>query len=113
MMALAAILKNTLKIDTMDVSVNEEGVTYTFKTSGISKSLTELKAKVASVLDIPLDIPKNIEVIEAKRGRIYKDYIVKVTVPKRKIGAVRDLVAKKYPAVQARRVLYSGERDGI
>jgi len=104
---ISSIITAILEMDHIGTEVVGENTIYKFKTTSISPSLTEFKCKVLSVLDFPIDIPKNVEIREVKRGKLFKEYVVDITVPTRKIGKVSDLLAKKYGIV--RRRPYSGE----
>ena len=106
---LSTILKALLEMDHIGVEKRGSNTVYVFKTTGLFKSTAELKSKVLSLLDLPVDIPNNIEVEEVKRGRIFKEYIVKISVPENRIGQLTDLLARKYPIVPLRRRRYSGE----
>jgi len=110
---LASILASLLEMDHVGTEVVGDNTIYTFKTTSIFKSLTELKAKILSLFDLPMDIPKNVEIQEVKRGRLFKEYLVKITVPRDRIGRLTDLIiAKRYPLIPLRRRHYSGEKYG-
>lgn len=104
---LGAVLKDLLEMDHIGVTMAGDEVIYHFKTTSVIPSLVEMKAKILSVLDTPVDIPKNVEVREVKRGPLFKEYLVDITVPARKVGELSDLLAKKYGIF--RRRPYSGE----
>ena len=104
---IAATITAILEMDHVGTSVVGENTIYTFKATSLIPSLVELKSKILSVLDFPVDIPKNVEIKEVKRGPIFKEYIVDITVSSGKIGKVSDLLAKKYGIVRRRK--YSGE----
>jgi len=106
---LTAILKALLEMDHIGVETTENSTIYKFKTTGLFKSTAELKSKILSVLDLPVDIPKNISIKEAKRGKVFKEYIIEITVPNNRIGQLTDLLARKYPIIPLRRRRYSGE----
>jgi len=106
---LGSLLANILEMDHIGIERIGDDTIYIFKATSIFKSLTELKAKILSLLDLPLDIPKNVDIQEVKRGRIFKEYIVRITVPSNRIGQVTDLLARKYPIIPLRRRRYSGE----
>lgn len=108
---LSGILKGLLEMDHIDTKVDYPvpgKVTYTFKTTSLVPSLVELKSKILSVLDLPVDIPENIIVTEVKRGKVFREYLVDIVVDKSKVGKAADLLAKKYGLI--RRRPYSGER---
>jgi len=108
MILLGTLLAALLEMDHLDTEVVDGDVIYKFKTTSLVPSFAEIKAKILSILDLPVDIPKNIEVIEVKRGRFgFKEYLVKIWVDRTKIGKATDLIAKKYGIV--RRRPYSGE----
>lgn len=112
-MLLASILSGLLEMDHIGTEIVGDNTIYTFKTTSLFKSLTEIKAKILSLFDLPMDIPKNVEIQEVKRGRLFKEYIVKITVPRDRIGRLTDLIlAKKYPVIPFRRRAYSGEKYG-
>lgn len=104
---IGAAVAAVLEMDHVGTSVVGENTIYTFKTTSLIPSLVELKSKILSILDFPIDIPKNVEVREVKRGPIFKEYIVDITVDTGKVGKVADLLAKKYGIVRKRK--YSGE----
>jgi len=98
MQILADVLANILQMDlvSIDTTSDLENVIYIFKTTAIGNSLTELKAKIMSILDLPADIPVDIEIVPMKKGIILKDQIVKIKVKKSGIGPVENVFAKKY-----------------
>jgi len=106
-MILATIIASVLEMDHVGTEVVGERTVYTFKTTSLFPSLVELKSKILSMFDLPIDIPVNVEVKEVKRGRIFKEYLVDITVDTRRIGRISDLLAKKYGVL--RRRPYSGE----
>jgi len=76
--------------------------TYTFKTSGISDSIQEIKAKILSVLDWPVDIPEDVTVTTVKKGPVFKEYLVDITVDSGKIGKAENIIARKYGLLRKR-----------
>jgi len=107
MSILASILAAVLEMDHIGTEVVADKTIYKFKTTSLFPSLVEAKSKVLSVFDLPIDIPENVEVREVKRGKIFKEFLVDITVDTRKIGKATDLLAKKYGIL--RRRPYSGE----
>jgi len=99
------VVRQALDIDFIGMKTVGEYTVYTFKTSGIAPKMQEIKAKILSVLDFPLDIPVNIVVKEVKKGKLFKEYEVEMTVHKEKIGKASDLLASRYGL---RRREYSG-----
>lgn len=107
---LATLLKSLLEMDHIGTETVGDTTIYTFKTTAIAKPLAEVKAKVMSILDLPVDIPRNVEIEEVKRGPVLKEYIVKIHVPRGGMGKLTDLLAKKYTIIPfRRRIKYSGE----
>jgi len=107
---IATAIKAVLEMDHVDTKRDYPTpgkTTYTFKTSGLSISFQEIKAKILSVFDFPMDIPEDITVTEVKRGPVFKEYLIDIVVDSGKIGKVADLLAKKYGIL--RRRPYSGE----
>jgi len=101
-LGLGSIISNLLEMDHIGTEVDpySDEVTYIFKTTGLHPSIAEMKAKILSVLDFPVDIPVNVEIEEAKRGLIFKDMIVRITVKRSKIGSLENLLAKKYGIIR-------------
>jgi len=92
---LAAILEMD-HLDTKKDYPTPGKTTYTFKTSGISDSAQELKAKILSILDWPVDIPEDVTVTEVKKGPVFKEYLVDIVVDSGRIGKLENLLARKY-----------------
>jgi len=109
MILIGRIVQAILEMDHVETKVVGDRTIYTFKTTSIVPSLVEIKSKILSVLDAPFDIPMDVKVDEVKRGKIFKEYLVHITVPKEKVGKISDLIAKKYPLIAFRRRRYSGE----
>jgi len=93
--AIAAILEMD-HIDTKKDYPAPGKTTYTFITTGVSKNIQELKAKILSMLDWPVDIPEDVKVSMVKKGRVFKEYLVDIVVDSGKIGKVENLIARKY-----------------
>lgn len=107
---MATVLKalaNTVTLDYISSKIEGDKTVYTLKGSSPLPTLLEAKSKLHSVLNLPPDIPEDITITETKRGRVFRDFIVEVTVPRDKLGKLRDLIAKKYGL---RRRPYSGEK---
>jgi hypothetical protein len=104
---IARTIAAVLEMDHIGTEVMGDTTVYTFKTTSLIPSLTELKSKILSVLDFPIDIPKNVEVQEVKKGKVFKEYVVKIYVDRGRIGELSDLMAKKYGIIRKRK--YSGE----
>jgi hypothetical protein len=94
-------------MDHIGTRVEGENTVYVFKTTSFHPSIVEIKSKLMSALDLPVDIPKDIKITEVKHGKLFKEYIVEIVVDKNKIGKLKDLIAKKYGII--RRRPYSGE----
>jgi len=88
----SALLEMFLEMDHVDTEVQDDEVIYTFKTTSLVPALTKIKAALLSVADFPVDIPSKIEVEEIKRGVLFKEYLVKIHVPREGIGKIRDLI---------------------
>jgi len=99
---IAATVGNLLEMDHVNTERVGDETVYTFKTTSLIKSLTELKAKILSILDFPVDIPHNVEIEEVKDGILFKEYIVKIYVNSRMVGKVENLIAKKYGIIRHR-----------
>ena len=104
---LGRILGGILQMDLLRIDLEDDRVVYTFVTTGAFRSLQEVKAKALMLLDLPVDIAMDVNIEETKRGPIFKDYLVKVSVPIRGVGKISDLLARKYGIF--RRRPYSGE----
>jgi len=104
----ASLLESVLEMDHVGTRVEGENTIYTFKTTGFHPSIVEIKSKILSVFDLPVDIPKDVRITEVKHGRVFKEYLVEIVVDSRLIGKVSDLLAKKYGVF--RRRPYSAER---
>jgi len=109
MILIGRAIQALLEMDHLDTKIVGNKTIYTFKTTSLVPSLVELKSKILSLFDFPVDIPMNVDVEEVKRGKIFKEYLVHITVPKEKVGKMSDLIAKKYPLLAFRRRRYSGE----
>ena len=94
-------------MDHVGTRIEGENTIYTFKTTSLHPSIAELKSKILSILDLPVDIPKDIRITEVKHGKIFKEYIVDIVVDTEKIGKLSDIIAKKYGIIRKRK--YSGE----
>ena len=99
---LSSALRSLLEMDHLDTRVEGDKTIYTFKTTSLMPSTTEIKAKILSMLDSPVDIPEDITVREVKRGLIFKEYLVDIVVPTRRIGKLSNLLAKKYGIIRRR-----------
>jgi len=93
--AIAAILEMD-HVDTKRDYPEPGKTTYTFKTSGISESLQEIKAKILSILDWPIDIPSDITITEVKKGPVFKEYLVDIVVDSGRVGKIENILARKY-----------------
>ena len=89
-------------MDHIGVRTEGDKTIYIFKTTGLVPSLVEAKSKVLSVLDLPVDIPEDINVREVKKGPLTKEYLVEITVDSGKVGKVSNLLAKKYGIIRKR-----------
>ena len=101
------MLADLLEMDHIGTRVEGDNTIYTFKTTSLTKRLVETKCKILSMLDAPFDIPKNVEIQPVKKGLLFKEYIVDITVPSSRIGELSDLLATKYGIFRRRK--YSGE----
>ena len=103
-MPFGRVAREVLQMDYVGATSNPaaDTVTYTFKTTSVIKSLVELKSKVLSLFDLPLDIPVDVNVTELKRGPVFKDYLVDITVKSDRVGKVSNLLAKKYGLIRKR-----------
>lgn len=99
---IAKALEACLEMDHIGTEVKGDKTVYIFKTTSIIPSLVELKAKILSLLDFPMDIPENVEVEEVKHGIVFKEYIVRITVPRYKLGRLSNLLARKYGILRKR-----------
>jgi len=99
---ISAALSAILEMDHVGTRVEGDRTIYTFKTTSLIPSLVEMKSKVFSLFDLPMDIPEDITVREVKKGPIFKEYLVDIAVPTRKIGKVSNLLAKKYGIIRKR-----------
>ena len=97
---ISELLKGILEMDHIGTEDLGDRVLYKFKTTGLNEGLVEIKAKVLSVLDFPMDIPVDVTVSEVKRGPVFREYIVEITCPKRGIGKFADLLKKKYRVIK-------------
>ena len=105
-MSIVAITKGLLEMDLIGTRIEGDKVVYTYKTKSLIPSIVEAKAKILSAFHLPVDIPCDIKVNQAKRGLIYKEYVVDVTVPANKAGVPSNLLAKNYPVVPMRKRPY-------
>jgi len=94
---LAALLKAVLEMDHVRTTVYFDRTIYIFKTTALDESLAELKAKILSLLDLPVDVPIKVAVDEVKSGYVFKEYLVAIEVPRKGIGPLENLLARKYP----------------
>ena len=99
---LSSFLSSLLEMDHIGVRTEGDKTIYIFKTTGLVPSLVEAKSKVLSVLDLPVDIPEDINVREVKKGPLTKEYLVEITVDSGKVGKVSNLLAKKYGIIRKR-----------
>jgi len=99
---LSSFLSSLLEMDHVGVRTEGDRTIYIFKTTGLVPSLVEAKSKVLSVLDLPVDIPEDINVKEVKKGPLTKEYLVEIAVDSRRIGKVSNLLAKKYGIIRKR-----------
>jgi len=100
------VVAEILQMDYMGSEIRGDKAVYKYMTTGIAMTTTELKAKILSILDWPIDIPSDITITEIKKGKIFKDYLVEIAVPREKIGKLKNLIAKKYGIIRHRP--YSG-----
>ena len=103
---LSSFLASLLEMDHVGVRTEGDKTVYIFKTTGLVPSLVEAKSKILSVLDLPVDIPEDINIREVKKGPLTKEYLVEITVDNSKVGKVSNLIAKKYPLILRRRRPY-------
>ena len=99
---LASVLSSLLEMDHVGTRVEGDKTIYTFKTTSLLPSTTETKAKILSVLDLPVDIPEDITITEVKKGLVFKEYLVDIVVDSKKIGKAENLLAKKYGIIRKR-----------
>jgi len=101
---MSGIMKNLFQMDYVGARTDPitDSVTYIFKTTSVSENLTEVKAKVLSLFDLPVDIPTDVKVTLLKRGPVFRDYLVEITVKSNKVGKVSNLLAKKYGLIRKR-----------
>ena len=99
---LARMLAACLEMDHIGTRVEGDKTIYTFKTTSFRPTFTEIKAKIFSVLDLPVDIPEDVTIREVKRGPVLREYLVDITVDSGKIGKVENLLAKKYGIIRRR-----------
>ena len=80
---IGAIIGNILQMDLLDTEYSGDRVTYKYVTTSLlgSKGLQELKAKIMSMLDFPLDIPIDVRIYPVKKGVVMKEFIVEIDVP--------------------------------
>lgn len=101
-MILASVLQDLLEMDHVDTSTSAGKTTYTFKTTSLVPSLVELKSKILSIFDFPIDVPDDVNIREVKKGKLFKEYLVDITVDSAKIGKAKNLLSKKYGIVRNR-----------
>ena len=89
---ISSMLEILLEMDHVGTEVRGDETVYTFKTTSLHPRLTEVKAKLLSIADFPMDIPSRVEVEEVKKGILFKEYIVRIHVPREGIGKIRDLI---------------------
>ena len=99
---ISSILASLLEMDHVGTRVEGDKTVYTFKTTSLVPSLTELKSKILSMLDFPVDIPSDVTIKEVKKGPIFKEYLVDITVDRRGIGKLSNLLARKYGILRKR-----------
>jgi len=97
---VGSLLLSALRPDFLETTVVGDDVIYTFKITSLAQTLVELKSKIISIINIPPDIPKNIEIQLVKSGKVFKEFLVTLTVDKNKIGKLRDLLSKKYGIIR-------------
>jgi len=106
MMALSSVfgkfIGSILRMDYIGYTDNGDTVTYRYKTSIISPSTAEIKAKIQSIADFPPDIPLDVKITKLKDRPLIKDAIIEITVSKEGIGKVSNLFARKYGIIRER-----------
>lgn len=105
-MSIVAFTKGLLEMDQIGTRVEGNNTVITYKTKSLIPSIVEAKGKIISAFHLPVDIPCNIKVQQVKRGRIYKEYVVEVTVPSTLAGDPSNLLAKNYPILPVRKRPY-------
>jgi len=99
---LSTALSAVLEMDHVGTRVEGDKTIYTFKTTSFRPTFTEIKAKILSMLDLPVDIPEDVTIREVKRGPVFREYLVDITVDSRRIGKLENLLAKKYGIIRRR-----------
>ena len=99
---IASFFSGLLEMDHIGVRTEDGKTVYIFKTTSIFPSLVEMKSKILSVLDAPVDIPEDIRVKEVKRGLLTKEYVVEIVVSRDTVGKLSNLIAKKYGLIRSR-----------
>ena len=100
---VSSLLKAVLEMDHIGTKRKGNQTIYTFKTTSAIESFVEMKSKILSVLDFPIDVPENIVIKEVKRGPVFREYVVDITVDNKMIGQLGNLLAKKYGVVRTRK----------
>jgi len=91
-----ALMEALLEMDHINTEVVGDETIYSFKTTSLAENLAEIKAKILSMMDLPADIPFDVEVEEVKRGPIFGEYIVRIHVKRTGIGKLQNILASKY-----------------
>jgi len=80
---IGTVIEEIMGMDHIDTTVIGDRVIYKFKSTGIidSAGIQELKAKILSILDFPVDIPVDVRITPIKKGIVFKEYLVEIEVP--------------------------------
>ena len=79
---IGAIIGNILQMDLVNVETYGDKVTYKYITTSLlgSKGVQELKAKIMSMLDFPVDVPFDVRIYPIKKGAVMKEFMVEIDV---------------------------------
>ena len=89
-------------LDFIGAETRGSNTVFKYVTTGFAKTLTEIKSKIFTMLDLPFDIPNDITITEIKKGPLFKQYLVEISVPKERIGKLGNLISKKYGIIRSR-----------
>lgn len=85
-MALGGLIKGLLNVEGMDMNIVGDDVVYTVEVDSVFERMAPLKAKIATLLDLPLKWGHIEEITEVTRGLVVKAYKVKIAIPRSEIA---------------------------